>query len=353
MSSRPRSSWPSRQTPHRRCFAPSTTSRGGTRPPTCAGLTSSRSGSTRWLSATATFGRHGGRAPSWSAPPSETGRWDEALEHAEGVIAYVEAGNPLYAEASCRLVRATITFARGDASMFDAEIDRSLALAAEATDPQAKGPVSVYAAYLRLWAGDRTGAQQLLDSTLATARTTDVGIGLIHYEAALLAALLGLDPAELAIPRVEVTDTPRQRATAALLEGDLLEAADALAELGKVDDEAYLRLRLGERLAGRRARGRRASAGGASARILPRRPRNSVHRRGRGAPCRHPPTVGLESPTPPSREAPSRGTRERVPDACVLVKVARWVSRTPLGRTALTKGRTGPRTTMPRRPLSA
>jgi len=163
------------------------------------------------------------------------------------VIAHVEAGNPQYAEAQCRLARAAITFARGDASAFDSEIHRSLALAAEATDPQAKGPV-IYAGYLRLWAGDREGAQQLLDSSLETARTTEFGLRLIHYEAALLAALLELDPAELAIPTVEVADTPRQRATAALLEGDLLGAADALAELGKVNDEAYLRLRAGEQL---------------------------------------------------------------------------------------------------------
>jgi hypothetical protein len=178
----------------------------------------------------------------------ETGRWDEALEHAEAVIAHVEAGNPQYAEAQCRLARAAITFARGDVGAFDAEIHRSLALAAEATDPQAKGPVSVYAAYLRLWAGDRVGAQQLLTSSLETARTSEVGIDLIHYEAALLAALLELDPSGLAIPPVGVSETPRQRATAALLEGDLLGAADALEELGKVNDEAYLRLRAGEQL---------------------------------------------------------------------------------------------------------
>jgi hypothetical protein len=180
----------------------------------------------------------------------ETGRWDEALEHAEAVIAHVEDGNPMYAEAQCRLVRAAITFARGDVGAFDAEIDRALALAAEATDPQAKWPVSLYAAYLRLWAGDRVGAQQLLDSTLKAALTSEVGIDLIHYEAALLAALLELDPSELAMPHVRLAETPRQRATAALLEGDLVGAADALEELGKVIDEAYLRARLGERLLG-------------------------------------------------------------------------------------------------------
>ncbi len=178
----------------------------------------------------------------------EIGRWDEALEHAEAVIAHVEAGNPLYAEAAGRLARAAITLARGEVGAFDADVHRSLALAAEATDPQAKGPTSIYAAYLRLWAGDRAGARELLDSTLETARTSEVGIHLIHYEAALVAALLELDPAELGIPPVEVADTPRQRATAALLEGDLAGAADALGELGKVNDEAYLRLRIGEQL---------------------------------------------------------------------------------------------------------
>ena len=178
----------------------------------------------------------------------ETGRWDEALEHYDAVIAYLEAGNPHYNEGPCRLVRAGITSARGDVRAFDAEIRRSLELATEATDPQAKGPIFVGAAYLRLWAGDRAGARELLDRSLETARTSEVGVHLIHYEAALVAALLDLDPAELAIPPVEVAQTPRQRATAALLDGDRLDAADVLAELGKVNDEAYLRLRAGEQL---------------------------------------------------------------------------------------------------------
>jgi class 3 adenylate cyclase/tetratricopeptide (TPR) repeat protein len=178
----------------------------------------------------------------------QRGRWDEALEHAEAVIAHVEAGNPLYAEAASRLVRAAVTIARGDGAAFDADLHRSLALAAEATDPQAREQNSIYVAYLRLWAGDRAGARELLDSTLETARTTEVGIHLIHYQAALLAALLELDPAEIGLPPIDVVETPRQRATAALLGGDLLAAAEALAELGSVNDEAYLRLRAGERL---------------------------------------------------------------------------------------------------------
>jgi len=178
----------------------------------------------------------------------ETGRWDESLEHAEAVIAHVEAGNPLYLEAQCRLIRAAITFARGDDGDFDAEIDRSLALADDATDPQAKWPISLYAAYLRLWEGDPTAAQQLLVESLEGARETEADFELLQYQAALLAAFLELDPEGLAIPHFEVAETPLQRASAALLESDLVGGADVLAAIGRASDAADVRLRAGRRL---------------------------------------------------------------------------------------------------------
>jgi class 3 adenylate cyclase len=176
----------------------------------------------------------------------ETGRWDEALEHADAVIAFVEAGMPHYFESGCRLVRAAIAFARADDRTFEADVERALALAEKATDAQAKAPVFVYVAYLLLWARDRSRARQLLDSTLDIARASEIGMDLVDYEASFLAALLGLDPAELGIPPASATETSRQRATAALLDGDRLRAIDALVELGKVNDEAYLRLSVGE-----------------------------------------------------------------------------------------------------------
>ena len=178
----------------------------------------------------------------------ETGRWDEALEHANAVIAYVEAGTPHYFEGGCRLVRAAIAFARADDRTFEADIERTLALAEKATDAQQKAPHLVYVGYFRLWAHDRFRATQLLYSTLDIARTSEIGVHLVDYEASFLAALLGLDPVELGIPLPSATETPRQRATAALLDGDLLRAIDALIELGKVNDEAYLRLHVGSQL---------------------------------------------------------------------------------------------------------
>jgi class 3 adenylate cyclase/tetratricopeptide (TPR) repeat protein len=175
-----------------------------------------------------------------------TGRWDESLEHAEAAIAHVEAGNALYLEAGCRLTRAAIGFARGNVNAFDAEIARSLALAGVATDPQAKWPIVLYAGYLHLWTGDLVAAQQLLVESLEAVRGTQDD--LTQYGQALLAAFLKLDPEGLPIPPLETAETPLQRATAALLEGDLVGGADALAEIGMVSDEADVRLRAGKQL---------------------------------------------------------------------------------------------------------
>ena len=178
----------------------------------------------------------------------ELGRWDEALEHIEAVLAYVAAGTPHYFESGCRLSRAAISFARGDDRTFAEDIDRSLELAAKATDPQATAPVVAVVACLRAWSGDLRGARESLDSALETARTWEFGFDMIEYEVALAAALLDLDPEQLGVPPVAVLDTPRRRATAALYDHDLLGAAEALAELGNASHEADLRLRAGERL---------------------------------------------------------------------------------------------------------
>ena len=155
------SSWPRPRT--RRCLSPvrSTTSHGVLR---CRPATdvygASSSGTTRPCDATATSGRRGGpvassRASRTSSAAGTKGR----LEHAEAVLAYVEAGTPHYFESYRRLARAFITFARGDDRTFAEDIDRSPALAAKATDPQATAPVAAAVAGLRAWCGDLPGAR--------------------------------------------------------------------------------------------------------------------------------------------------------------------------------------------------
>ena len=164
-----RSSWPRPRMPP--CLSPvrSPTSPGGTPVSTFGARMSSRPRNYE------TMRRYGHVGQTWWARGQlagtgyELGRWDEALEHIEAVLAYVKAGTPHYFESGCRLSRAAISFARGDDSTFPEDIDRSLELAARATDPQATAPVAAAVAGLRVWCGDLPGARASLDSALEIA----------------------------------------------------------------------------------------------------------------------------------------------------------------------------------------
>jgi class 3 adenylate cyclase/tetratricopeptide (TPR) repeat protein len=177
----------------------------------------------------------------------ELGRWDEALDHIAAVLTSVEAGRPHYFEGGCRQARAAIALARGDDRLFEEDLERSMQLARQATDPQASATNAAIVAVHRARAGDEEGARAALQSAIemvARAEAPDV----ISYEGALVAAVLEVDPAELGVGRVLAEDLPRRRAAVALYEGDFVGAADVLEELGFASDEFYLRLRGGRRL---------------------------------------------------------------------------------------------------------
>ncbi len=297
--SRRRSSWPRQPTHRSRCSAPSTTSRGGTR----------RIDMQRAYELTErqyeTARRYGHVRQTWWArtPAGRHGVRDRTLGRGararRGRDRLRRGWQPAVRRAQCRLVRAAITFARGDAGAFDAEIDRSLTLAAEATDPQAKGPVSVYAAYLRLWAGDRAGR--------AAAARFDARDGADERSRGRPHPLRGSAPGSAPGAR-----SGRARATARRGRRHTATACHRCAARRRSPRRSGCARRAregerrgrtsvsdaGERLLDRRTRGGRTSAGGASACLLPRRPCDAIHRRGRGAPHRHPPAVGLEEARP-------------------------------------------------------
>ncbi len=120
-------------------------------------------------------------------------------------------------------MRAAIAFARGDDRTFEADIERVLVLAEKATDAQAKAPDFVSVAYLRL--GLVIGARRRSCSTRRSRSPAPPKIGMelitVRGERSWL-ALLELDPRRARRTAPSETETPRQRATAALLEGDLL-----------------------------------------------------------------------------------------------------------------------------------
>ena len=177
----------------------------------------------------------------------EVGRWDEALEYIEAVLASIDAGRPHYFEGGCRQARASIAFARGDDRLFQDDLERAMQLAEQATDPQNSATNAAIIAVYRVRAGDEQGARAAIQWAVEVVAEAEVP-DLISYEGALVAAVLEIDPAELGVGRVQAEDLPRRRAAVALHEGDFVRAADALEELGFASDEFYLRLRGGERL---------------------------------------------------------------------------------------------------------
>jgi class 3 adenylate cyclase/tetratricopeptide (TPR) repeat protein len=188
----------------------------------------------------------------------EVGSWDEALELAEALIAEIDAGTPNYSEPYVRLARAAIKIGRGDDSEVASDLQKTVELAQQATDPQLRAGPLAYAGYHRLWASDRSDAEEALAEAVEVALGENIHTSLWLYEVSVLVALLEHDPKKLGLPEPPADRLPKSRATEALLQGDLLRGADALEELGDVSREAYVRLTAGERLlaAGRVDRGR-------------------------------------------------------------------------------------------------
>jgi class 3 adenylate cyclase/tetratricopeptide (TPR) repeat protein len=76
------------------------------------------------------------------------GRWNEALAQADEFIAECEAGRPHYQETALRQSRAFARVARGDSEGAIADIERALAIARAAGDPQALNPALSNAAWV-------------------------------------------------------------------------------------------------------------------------------------------------------------------------------------------------------------
>src|SRR5207237_2690818 len=89
------------------------------------------------------------------------GRWDEARLLVEAFIADCDAGKPHYLEAALRLTRAWIRLARDDTDGAVDDIERALALARPAKDPQVLFSALGDAAYLYTKLGRLDEASQL------------------------------------------------------------------------------------------------------------------------------------------------------------------------------------------------
>jgi tetratricopeptide (TPR) repeat protein len=187
-----------------------------------------------------------------------TGRWDEALAHADQFLAEAETLERHYMNAAAYWVRAPIRFARGDQSGALADAERGLALGREAQDPQVLFPGIAYRSQFLFESGRPVEAAALLDEVFERLRSNGTGAG-AEWLVSLAFASAAAGRGDQVVPVLEAATnaTPWVRGARAYLAGEFEEAAAIFAGIGAAPKEAFSRLRAAEALV---AAGRRAEA---------------------------------------------------------------------------------------------
>jgi hypothetical protein len=186
------------------------------------------------------------------------GEWGEAATMIDDLLADLDRGSWDYTTGDLLGVRAEIRLGRGDLEGAFADAELSVELSRPARDPQALYGTLGKASFIAAVAGQVERSAALLDEWLALARGQ---ISLAVSEAGLLrlawtAALLGRGD-ELVAALAGEWESKWLESARAFAGGDLALAADLCGEMESRPDEAYVRLRLAERLA---ADGRRVEA---------------------------------------------------------------------------------------------
>jgi class 3 adenylate cyclase/tetratricopeptide (TPR) repeat protein len=178
------------------------------------------------------------------------GEWEEALKIADEFIAEVEVGSAHYMENACRMVRAWIRLARGRVDEALTDGARALVVARDAKDPQALHPTLGEYARLLLMAGRPRDAETTADELLGIAGGAKEQLIRSQWIVPIAFVLAESGRSEEALVEADLSPlaTPWGEAARAVAEGDLPSAADVMAEIGALSDEAYTRLRSAERL---------------------------------------------------------------------------------------------------------
>jgi class 3 adenylate cyclase/tetratricopeptide (TPR) repeat protein len=172
------------------------------------------------------------------------GRWDETVTGAQRYLAGM--GEAHYLESVARMLMAEILVARGDEDLGIAESDRALSFARSVKDPQNLYPTLALSARLLAETGRaREAADRLTElRALVAARVYTPSAWVLNATFALedigslgdaTTMLAGLGP-----------PTRWLDAATAYAAGDRIAAAEILAQMGNVTDEAHARLRAAE-----------------------------------------------------------------------------------------------------------
>jgi tetratricopeptide (TPR) repeat protein len=184
-----------------------------------------------------------------------SGRWDEALADVEDFLAEAEARERHYMDPAASMVRALIRVACGDHAGALADSERALALGRDAQDPQVVYPGLAVHGHVLLTAGRRAEAVSCVDELLQLLQSTRSSF-LSYWAIPLAVVLTELGrSSDLESVVEDRTATRWLDAARAYTAGAFEEAADILADMGAVAEEALAHLRAAAVLAqaGRRA----------------------------------------------------------------------------------------------------
>ena len=184
-----------------------------------------------------------------------SGRWHEAVAHAEEFLAEVGAGRLHYMEGAALVVRGLIRLARGEGAGALADTERVLAHSRGAQDPQVLHPSLAFHSHALLACGKREDAEPLVDELLErlrASRSSTLSYWVVPFAVVLTA--LGRTGELDALARSATISTRWLDAAQAYGAGRFEEAAAIHADIGCVPEEAFARLRAAEVLieAGRR-----------------------------------------------------------------------------------------------------
>jgi class 3 adenylate cyclase/tetratricopeptide (TPR) repeat protein len=190
----------------------------------------------------------------------EHGDWDGGLARADAFLAEVEAGAPHYLAAQCYIHRALIRLGRDAQTGLESDVERGLALAERARDPQTLYMALALAAHIHAEEGDLPGAAPLAEQFLsALVAREGLGFG-VAYVHVLVWTLTACGRGEEAAAALEpYAPNAWARAGIAFGRGEPEVAADLFAEMGARASEAFCRLCAARQLVDQ---GRRAEADG-------------------------------------------------------------------------------------------
>jgi tetratricopeptide (TPR) repeat protein len=170
----------------------------------------------------------------------DRGEWDEAVRLADDMIAEVESGLPIAQEYNCRAVRGEIRLARGDEAGALADIERAVASMRTAGSSFLVSGLLRYARMLNA-TGRTDDANDVFDEVMtAIENLGDPEISHVSYVARALGREIEVSAA-LERYLAGRAETRWLKVTRTFLGGDLVGAADLLAEIGNLAMEAYVR----------------------------------------------------------------------------------------------------------------